>query len=151
MFISIEDETGPANIVAWPTLFEKRRRVVLGSSMRAISGRVQRGGEVVHLVAQQLLDLSGDLSGRLIAPPSSSYTPVGATSSLMAMDRIRAMRRARRSRARYVREGSAYLHAEGQDPEFSVKFRSSIAGRRFKSLEDRYAEEFRMILPQRQY
>nr|WP_172694564.1 error-prone DNA polymerase [Rhizobium rhizogenes]QCL10734.1 DNA polymerase III, alpha subunit [Rhizobium rhizogenes] len=62
MFITIEDETGPANIVVWPSLFEKRRRVVLGSSMMAINGRIQREGEVVHLVAQQLFDLSGDLS-----------------------------------------------------------------------------------------
>ena len=45
MFITIEDETGPANLVVWPTLFEKRRRVVLGSSMMAINGRIQREGE----------------------------------------------------------------------------------------------------------
>ncbi|MHC2484649.1 DNA polymerase III alpha subunit [Rhizobium leguminosarum] len=57
MFITIEDETGPANLVVWPTLFEKRRRVVLGSSMMAINGRIKREGEVVHLVAQQLFDL----------------------------------------------------------------------------------------------
>jgi error-prone DNA polymerase len=63
MFITIEDETGPANIVVWPTLFEKRRRIVLGSSMMAINGRIQREGEVVHLVAQQLFDLTADLSG----------------------------------------------------------------------------------------
>ena len=63
MFITIEDETGPANLVVWPTLFEKRRRIVLGSSMMAINGRIQREGEVVHLVAQQLFDLSGDLVG----------------------------------------------------------------------------------------
>ncbi|KOF20241.1 DNA polymerase [Ensifer adhaerens] len=63
MFVTIEDETGPANIVVWPSLFEKRRRVVLGSSMMAINGRIQREGDVVHLVAQQVFDLSGDLSG----------------------------------------------------------------------------------------
>ncbi|ANL10306.1 error-prone DNA polymerase 1 [Rhizobium sp. N113] len=63
MFITIEDETGPANVVVWPSLLEKRRRVVLGSSMMAINGRIQREGDVVHLVAQQLFDLSGDLSG----------------------------------------------------------------------------------------
>lgn len=62
MFITIEDESGAANIVVWPKLFEKRRRVVLGASMMAINGRIQREGDVVHLVAQQLLDLSGDLS-----------------------------------------------------------------------------------------
>lgn len=63
MFITIEDETGPANIVVWPKLFERRRRVVLGASMMAINGKIQREGDVVHLVAQQLFDLSGDLSG----------------------------------------------------------------------------------------
>ena len=63
MFITIEDETGPANIVVWPSRFEKRRRIVLGSSMMAINGRIQREGEVVHLVAQQRFDLTTDLSG----------------------------------------------------------------------------------------
>ncbi|TCU13883.1 error-prone DNA polymerase [Rhizobium laguerreae] len=62
MFLTIEDETGPANVVVWPKLFERRRRVVLGSSMMAINGRIQREGDVVHLIAQQLFDLSGDLS-----------------------------------------------------------------------------------------
>ncbi|QFY60430.1 DNA polymerase III subunit alpha [Rhizobium grahamii] len=62
MFMTIEDETGPANVVVWPTLFERRRRVVLGASMMSISGRIQREGDVVHLVAQQLFDLSDDLS-----------------------------------------------------------------------------------------
>jgi error-prone DNA polymerase len=63
MFLTIEDESGPANVVVWPSLFEKRRRVVLGAYMMAINGRIQREGDVVHLVAQQLFDLSGDLSG----------------------------------------------------------------------------------------
>jgi error-prone DNA polymerase len=42
MFITIEDETGPAYLVIWPTLFEKRRRIVLGPSMMAINCRIQR-------------------------------------------------------------------------------------------------------------
>ncbi|WHA43258.1 error-prone DNA polymerase [Agrobacterium larrymoorei] len=62
MFLTIEDETGAANVVVWPKLFERSRKVVLGSSMMAINGRIQREGDVVHLVAQQLFDLSGDLS-----------------------------------------------------------------------------------------
>ncbi|MBB3747200.1 error-prone DNA polymerase [Rhizobium sp. BK591] len=63
MFLTVEDETGPANVVVWPSLFERRRRVVLGSSMMAINGRIQREGDVVHLVAQQLFDLTSNLSG----------------------------------------------------------------------------------------
>jgi error-prone DNA polymerase len=62
MFLTIEDETDAANVVVWPKLFERSRKVVLGSSMMAINGRIQREGDVVHLVAQQLFDLSGDLS-----------------------------------------------------------------------------------------
>ncbi|MBB4272294.1 DNA polymerase III alpha subunit [Rhizobium mongolense] len=83
MFITIEDETGPANLVVWPSLFEKRRRVVLGSSMMAINGKIQREGEVVHLVAQQVFDLS-DLSG-LADRDMEFKLPTGrATSSRMA-------------------------------------------------------------------
>jgi error-prone DNA polymerase len=63
MFITLEDETGPANVVVWPSLFEKQRRVILGSSMMGIHGKIQREGEVVDLIARQLYDLSGDLSG----------------------------------------------------------------------------------------
>ncbi|WP_426129384.1 error-prone DNA polymerase [Pararhizobium sp. PWRC1-1] len=62
MFMTIEDETGVANIVVWPSLFEKQRRVVLGSAMMAINGKIQREGGVVHLVAQRMFDLTGDLA-----------------------------------------------------------------------------------------
>lgn len=58
MFITIEDETGVANLVLWPALFERRRRIVLSAGMIACRGRVQREGEVLHLVAQDLEDLS---------------------------------------------------------------------------------------------
>lgn len=62
MFITIEDETGIANLVVWPKVFEVFRRVVLSAGMLAVRGRIQREGEVVHLVAQQLADLSEDLA-----------------------------------------------------------------------------------------
>ena len=62
LFITLEDETGIANLVVWPNVFEKCRRVVMGSSMLAASGRIQREGEVVHLIAQQLSDLSAELA-----------------------------------------------------------------------------------------
>ncbi|MCO5083834.1 MAG: error-prone DNA polymerase [Rhizobiaceae bacterium] len=63
MFITIEDETGIANLVVWPKIFEKFRRVVLGSTMFAVRGRIQREGEVVHLVAHDLTDMSETLAG----------------------------------------------------------------------------------------
>jgi error-prone DNA polymerase len=56
MFITIEDETGVANLVIWPSLYEQQRRVVLGASLLVVDGRVQREGEVVHIVAERLHD-----------------------------------------------------------------------------------------------
>ncbi len=56
MFITIEDETGVANLVIWPSLYEQRRRVVLSSSLLIVDGKVQREGEVVHIVATKLHD-----------------------------------------------------------------------------------------------
>ncbi len=56
------EPSAAANVVVWPKLFERSRRVVLGSSMMAINGRIQREGEIVHLIGQQLFDLTGDLS-----------------------------------------------------------------------------------------
>jgi error-prone DNA polymerase len=58
MFITIEDETGIANLVIWPKLYERQRRVILSARMMAVHGRIQRAGEVVHLVAHRLTDLS---------------------------------------------------------------------------------------------
>jgi len=62
MFITLEDESGIANLVVWPKIFEKFRRIVMGASMMGVYGRIQREGEVVHLVAHQLKDLSADLA-----------------------------------------------------------------------------------------
>ncbi|MDW9386692.1 DNA polymerase III subunit alpha [Sinorhizobium meliloti] len=62
MFLTLEDETGIVNAVVWPSLFERQRRVLMTASMMGIHGRVQREGDVVHLVAQRLFDFSGDLA-----------------------------------------------------------------------------------------
>ncbi|MFS3136290.1 OB-fold nucleic acid binding domain-containing protein [Gluconacetobacter sacchari] len=58
-FITLEDETGIANLVIWPDIFEKYRPVILSASMIAAKGRIQREGDVVHLVTLELTDLSG--------------------------------------------------------------------------------------------
>ena len=62
MFITIEDETGIANLVVWPKVFEAQRRVILAAGMIGVRGRIQREGEVVRLVARHLTDLSADLA-----------------------------------------------------------------------------------------
>ncbi|MGA3341743.1 MAG: OB-fold nucleic acid binding domain-containing protein, partial [Methylocella sp.] len=62
IFITIEDETGIANLVIWPKLYERQRRVILSAGMLAVHGRIQREGEVVHLVAHRVSDLSNALA-----------------------------------------------------------------------------------------
>jgi hypothetical protein len=62
LFITIEDETGVANLVVWPSSFEKQRLVVLSAGMMSVRGKIQREGAVVHLVAHHLTDLSEDLA-----------------------------------------------------------------------------------------
>ena len=61
-FITLEDETGIANLVVWEQVYEKHRRTVLTSSMLGVVGRIQREGDVVHVVAYKLIDLSETLS-----------------------------------------------------------------------------------------
>ena len=63
LFITLEDETGVANLVLWPDRFEAQRRLVLSATMIACHGRVQREGEVIHVVADRLEDLSPELRG----------------------------------------------------------------------------------------
>ncbi len=58
MFIMLEDETGVANLVLWPDRYQAQRLLVLSAIMLACHGRVQREGEVVHVVADRLEDLS---------------------------------------------------------------------------------------------
>jgi error-prone DNA polymerase len=61
MFITIEDETGHANLVVWPSVFEKQRRLILSAGMIGCYGKLQREGEVMHVVVERLVDFSGML------------------------------------------------------------------------------------------
>jgi error-prone DNA polymerase len=58
MFITLEDETGIANLVIWPSLFEKKRRVILSARAMVVKGCVQREGDVIHIVGHDVSDLS---------------------------------------------------------------------------------------------
>jgi error-prone DNA polymerase len=61
IFITIEDETGVANIIVWRKTFERFRRVVMTARLLRVSGKLQREGIVTHIVADCLEDLSGQL------------------------------------------------------------------------------------------
>jgi error-prone DNA polymerase len=61
VFLTLEDETGVANIVVWKKVFEANRRTAMQARFLAVRGRVQRAGEVVHLVADSFRDLTESL------------------------------------------------------------------------------------------
>jgi len=62
VFMTLEDETGIANIVVWPKVMEKFRKEVMGARLIEVHGTIQSSpDEVVHLVAERLVDRSSDL------------------------------------------------------------------------------------------
>jgi len=61
IFITLEDETSNANLIVWPSVFEANRSIVLGARMLGCRGKVQREGDVIHLIVEHLRDLTSDL------------------------------------------------------------------------------------------
>jgi error-prone DNA polymerase len=59
--MTLEDETGIANIVIWKDAFDANRRLVMTSSFLVVHGQVQSVDGVVHVVAERFTDLSGRL------------------------------------------------------------------------------------------
>jgi DNA polymerase III alpha subunit len=58
VFMTLEDESAVANVIVWPKVFERVRPIVLGARYVAVSGRVQSESGVIHVVAEQLEDLT---------------------------------------------------------------------------------------------
>ncbi|WP_299405219.1 error-prone DNA polymerase [uncultured Roseobacter sp.] len=62
IFLTLEDETGVSNVVVWNKVYERFRRIVMGGRLLRVTGHLQREGAVVHLIAQQIEDMSDKLS-----------------------------------------------------------------------------------------
>ena len=58
-FITIEDETGTANLVVFENLFEQYRKEIINSRLLMVEGKLQVEGEVIHVVVKRCFDLSG--------------------------------------------------------------------------------------------
>ncbi|MEA3068399.1 MAG: error-prone polymerase, partial [Sphingomonadales bacterium] len=83
VFITIEDETGVANLIVWPDVFEKQRKIVMGARLMVVHGIVQRDEDdgVIHVVARRLEDHSHmlrHLSEDMMAAPLSRGDAPGA-------------------------------------------------------------------------
>jgi error-prone DNA polymerase len=61
MFITLEDESANANLIVWPSVFERNRRTILSASMMGCRGKVQHESGVIHLIVEQVSDLSSEL------------------------------------------------------------------------------------------
>ena len=57
MFATLEDETGVANAVVWRDVFTPNRRTVMTASFLVVSGKLQRASDVIHVVAERIIDL----------------------------------------------------------------------------------------------
>ncbi|MEO0937256.1 MAG: OB-fold nucleic acid binding domain-containing protein [Pseudomonadota bacterium] len=67
IFITLEDETGVINIIVWRAMYERFRRAVIAGRMLRVTGRVQRGHGVTHVLAEEIEDIS-DMLDLLLAP-----------------------------------------------------------------------------------
>jgi error-prone DNA polymerase len=61
IFITLEDESANGNLIVWPSVFEKNRRPILGASMLGCRGKVQNANNVIHLIVEQVVDLTPEL------------------------------------------------------------------------------------------
>ncbi|SMF23606.1 error-prone DNA polymerase, DnaE-like [Tistlia consotensis] len=78
IFLTLEDESGIANVVIWPKVFERYRPLVLKAQLLGVAGRLQREGIVIHLVAETLVDLSDRLY-ELETRPRDLFVPPYST------------------------------------------------------------------------
>ena len=67
IFLTLEDETGVANVVVWANMYERYRRAVIAGRLLRVTGRLQRDAGVVHVVAEVIEDMS-PLLDRLLSP-----------------------------------------------------------------------------------
>jgi error-prone DNA polymerase len=66
-FVTLEDEFGSINLIVWRDVAEKQRRPLVGSRLLGVAGELQIEGEVMHVIAHRLVDMSRWL-GQLHAP-----------------------------------------------------------------------------------
>jgi error-prone DNA polymerase len=79
-FITLEDETGVINLVIWPDLMEKQRKVIMGARLIEVRGRVETDDAVIHVIAQHLTDATASLhalSDDLLSPATDRADHVG--------------------------------------------------------------------------
>ncbi|WP_372786668.1 error-prone DNA polymerase [Phenylobacterium sp.] len=90
VFLTLEDETGIANIVCWKDAFDANRRLVMSASFLVVHGQLQVANNVIHLVAERFTDLSaklGEMRDHEAAPGAAPPPPHARVSSRLVRSR----------------------------------------------------------------
>lgn len=74
LFVTIEDESGFANLVVWGDIFHKYRKEIIGARLLMVSGKLQVEGEVIHVIVNRCFDLTKMLRQLAARPASEMYT-----------------------------------------------------------------------------
>jgi DNA polymerase III alpha subunit len=94
VFVTIEDETGIANLIVWPDTLERFRRAALGATLLYCRGRLQREESVIHIVAEDLRDWTRrlntlrDRTGNESPPPPATRKSNARQSPFALPERI---------------------------------------------------------------
>ncbi len=111
IFMTLEDETGIANTIVWPQVYETFRPVVLGARLVSVTGKLQNEQGVIHVVADRLDDLSALL--RRLSDDASSVEPTSRADEVKhpVRDIIVA----------HPRQGDALVRLLRQDPALAAE------------------------------
>ena len=108
IFMTLEDETGIANTIVWARAFEQYRPIVIGARLVAVTGPVQSASGVIHVVTEQIEDLTP-----LLRHLSEEH---GGVQALAYADEVR---RPPIERHRHPRAGDALVLALKETPRFA--------------------------------
>ncbi len=79
IFMTLEDETGPLNIIVWATQFEQFRKEVLTGYILEVEGKLQNSSGVIHIVAERIRNRNNLIADLLeteeLPGPLESYVP----------------------------------------------------------------------------
>ncbi|MGP8232736.1 MAG: error-prone DNA polymerase [Methylovirgula sp.] len=88
IFLTLEDETGIANVIVWPKIFESHRPIVIAARFVAITGRLQSESGVIHVIAERIDDMT-PLLGLLSRPENNGLAQPVKTPHRHPRDQMR--------------------------------------------------------------
>jgi error-prone DNA polymerase len=86
IFLTLEDETGIVNVVVWSKVFEANRRIVMTSQFLLVRGKIQREGIVIHVVAEDFVDLTSEI--RRLRSDDTLPLPLAQEPAPLSLERL---------------------------------------------------------------